>query len=145
MDIRVDGNGLALSLHNVLAAYKKASQKAVDECVGRFSQRLLQDVRESAPFGSRGGPKGGRKIDYGRSHFADTARLNMTGTGAMGAIYTLHFVKPGSGLAHLLENGHVGRDGEFVAGRHFIRNALEKGEPILMQELAAALGNSGGD
>lgn len=101
---------LTLYSDNVINGIKKEAKKSMS--------RLVKETKATAPVGRR------------KKHYRDSIKSKKVAESSR-EISLLWFVA-GSDyrLSHLLENGHALRNGERVAGTHFIQKASE---PILQE------------
>lgn len=76
-------------------------------------KELVTKTKETAPIGNR------------KKHYKDNIKYRKLYENSRGAAYQWYVGGSDYRLSHLLENGHVTRNGGRTRATHFIRNACE--------------------
>ena len=121
--MKIDAGALEGSIAMILEDCVRQANKANDETLDRISKEALKIVRENAPASEHGGI------------YKKGLRRKKTKDSRDDLQYTLYAGGKESSLSHLLENGHLTRNGEStVPGKpHFA-----KGQEYAAKEIEAA-------
>lgn len=107
-------NELTLYSQHVIDGVKKEAKKSISQ--------LVKDTKATAPVGNR------------TKHYRDSISSRKESENDRSITYQWYVKGSDYRLSHLLENGHVSRNGGRVEGTHFIKKASD---PIIEQYLQA--------
>ena len=117
---------IAEEIAKELQAYTVEVQIKVEKAAKRIGREAISKLKETSPRG------------HGKEHYADgwKARLEKSDMGFHITIYNAK--KPG--LTHLLENGHLNRDGSRTKAFPHIKAVQDEANEKLVREIEKILG-----
>lgn len=113
---------LATEVSKILEAYRAEVDITLDEAVTVTAKETVKQLRTTSPK---------RTGDYAKSWTQNTTPYKK-GAGYMRVVYAK---APHYRLTHLLENGHLTRDGKRTRPQEHIAPAAEAAERVLLERL----------
>ena len=111
MATKVSIDGLSAAIAKELEAYDKSVNKGIRKAVDRSMRQLVQETKGTAPVGHR------------HKHYRDSITSKVTNTSLRAYEKTWYVKGPDYRLSHLLNNGHMLRNGDRYPGTGFITKA----------------------
>lgn len=111
MATKVSIDGLAESIAKELELYDKAVNEGIRKEVDRSMRQLVQETKGTAPVGHR------------HKHYRDSITSKVTNTSSRAYEKTWYVKGSDYRLSHLLNNGHMLRNGDRYPGTGFISKA----------------------
>lgn len=114
---------------DILVPYATSCNAGMQTGITETMKQIVRETKQTAPRNAH--PKGGRKS----GSFASAITHSAQKLGSAGFQETWHVKAPEYPLAHLLVNGHALRQGGRTKADPFLKNALEKAEGVLLQNI----------
>lgn len=111
MATKVSIDGLSAAIAKELEAYDKSVNEGIRKAVDRSMRQLVQETKGTAPVGHR------------HKHYRDSITSKVTNTSLRAYEKTWYVKGPDYRLSHLLNNGHMLRNGDRYPGTGFITKA----------------------
>mgnify|MGYP003287961951 FL=1 len=111
MATKVSIDGLSAAIAKELEAYDKSVNEGIRKAVDRSMKQLVQETKGTAPVGHR------------HKHYRDSITSKVTNTSLRAYEKTWYVKGPDYRLSHLLNNGHMLRNGDRYPGTGFITKA----------------------
>jgi hypothetical protein len=130
-------NELDTALVKILTDYTDDVCRAVDICARKSMKELVEETKRDAPYNSHSSKKHYRELISSRREKMGTYRT----------AYTWYVKAPKYRLAHLLNNGHVVRNGGRIVGRYKGDQHITKNADSVIanykRQVKEAVGNAG--
>lgn len=111
MATKVSIDGLSAAIAKELEAYDKSVNEGIRKAVDRSMRQLVQETKGTAPVGHR------------HKHYRDSITSKVTNTSLRAYEKTWYVKGSDYRLSHLLNNGHMLRNGDRYPGTGFITKA----------------------
>lgn len=111
MAVKVSVDQLSETIEQELTLYSKAVIDGVKKQAKTSMDQLVKETKATAPVGHR------------KKHYKDSIKSRKESESDRAVSYVWYVDGSNYRLSHLLENGHVLRNGGRYAGTHFIQNA----------------------
>jgi hypothetical protein len=111
MATKVSIDGLSEAIAKELEAYDKSVNEGIRKAVDRSMRQLVQETKGTAPVGHR------------HKHYRDSITSKVTNTSLRAYEKTWYVKGSDYRLSHLLNNGHMLRNGDRYPGTGFITKA----------------------
>ena len=111
MATKVSIDGLSEAIAKELEAYDKSVNEGIRKAVDRSMRQLVQETKGTAPIGHR------------HKHYRDSITSKVTNTSLRAYEKTWYVKGSDYRLSHLLNNGHMLRNGDRYPGTGFITKA----------------------
>ena len=125
MAIRIGADGLRDTINSLLDEYGDETREAIEKSAKKTANEVVKDLRRGGSY------EGGAEFNKGWTSKTETTRL-----GSETVVYNR--TKPG--LAHLLEFGHVKRNGGRTKAFNFIAPIADTVEEKFMAAFEDAIG-----
>ena len=115
-----------------LRSYGQDVAQKVEAAAAASMKRLVKATKAGAPRGSRLKTS---SSEMGRPHlYSSISSMKKKGP-LNSSVFVWYVRKPNYRIVHLVENEHKSKAGRIIAGRHFIKKALEQEIPKFEQEV----------
>lgn len=121
-DVKV--NDLGDAIKDILDAYGDVATKAIQESALKVGKQTVKDIKKASPI-LTGDYKKNWKYGYKKSY-----------SGASATVYN----EKEYYLTHLLENGHLNRDGSRTKAEPHIKEVNDKAQQNFINEIKSRLG-----
>jgi hypothetical protein len=111
MATKVSIDGLSAAIAKELETYDKSVNEGIRKAVDRSMRQLVQETKGTAPVGHR------------HKHYRDSITSKVTNTSLRAYEKTWYVKGSDYRLSHLLNNGHMLRNGDRYPGTGFITKA----------------------
>ena len=111
MATKVSIDGLSAAIAKELEAYDKSVNEGIRKAVDKSMRQLVQETKGTAPVGHR------------HKHYRDSITSKVTNTSLRAYEKTWYVKGSDYRLSHLLNNGHMLRNGDRYPGTGFITKA----------------------
>ena len=111
MATKVSIDGLSAAIAKELEAYDRSVNEGIRKAVDRSMRQLVQETKGTAPVGHR------------HKHYRDSITSKVTNTSLRAYEKTWYVKGSDYRLSHLLNNGHMLRNGDRYPGTGFITKA----------------------
>ena len=111
MATKVSIDGLSAAIAKELETYDKSVNEGIRKAVDRSMRQLVQETKGTAPVGHR------------HKHYRDSITSKVTNTSLRAYQKTWYVKGSDYRLSHLLNNGHMLRNGDRYPGTGFITKA----------------------
>lgn len=136
MVVKVDYNSLSEEIQNQLKTFGKALNREINEGLKEVADKTAETLRQGGPYNERSGK-------YTRD-WAVKLRSRSYSSVTMTEEYTV-YNKKNYQLTHLLEKGHVSRNGSRVRPFEHIKPAEELAEQMAISEVNKAVRRAAGE
>lgn len=136
MDVKVDYNSLSEEIQNQLKTFGTALNREINEGLKEVADKTAETLRQGGPYKERTGK-------YTRD-WAVKLRSRSCSSVTMTEKYTV-YNKKNYQLTHLLEKGHVSRNGSRVRPFDHIKPAEELAEQMAISEVNKAVRRAAGE
>ena len=111
MATKVSIDGLSAAIAKELETYDRSVNEGIRKAVDRSMRQLVQETKGTAPVGHR------------HKHYRDSITSKVTNASLRAYEKTWYVKGPDYRLSHLLNNGHMLRNGDRYPGTGFITKA----------------------
>lgn len=136
MVVKVDYNSLSEEIQNQLKTFGTALNREINEGLKEVAEKTAETLRQGGPYNERSGK-------YTRD-WAVKLRSRSYSSITMTEEYTV-YNKKNYQLTHLLEKGHVSRNGSRVRPFEHIKPAEELAEQMAISEVNKAVRRAAGE
>ncbi len=136
MVVKVDYNSLSEEIQNQLKTFGTALNREINEGLKEVADKTAETLRQGGPYNERSGK-------YTRD-WAVKLRSRSYSSVTMTEEYTV-YNKKNYQLTHLLEKGHVSRNGSRVRPFEHIKPAEELAEQMAISEVNKAVRRAAGE
>ena len=136
MVVKVDYNSLSEEIQNQLKSFGTALNREINEGLKEVAEKTAETLRQGGPYNERSGK-------YTRD-WAVKLRSRSYSSVTMTEEYTV-YNKKNYQLTHLLEKGHVSRNGSRVRPFEHIKPAEELAEQMAISEVNKAVRRAAGE
>lgn len=136
MVVKVDYNSLSEEIQNQLKTFGTALNREINEGLKEVAEKTAETLRQDGPYNERSGK-------YTRD-WAVKLRSRSYSSVTMTEEYTV-YNKKNYQLTHLLEKGHVSRNGSRVRPFEHIKPAEELAEQMAISEVNKAVRRAAGE
>ena len=136
MVVKVDYNSLSEEIQNQLKNFGTALNREINEGLKEVAEKTAETLRQGGPYNERSGK-------YTRD-WAVKLRSRSYSSVTMTEEYTV-YNKKNYQLTHLLEKGHVSRNGSRVRPFEHIKPAEELAEQMAISEVNKAVRRAAGE
>ncbi len=136
MVVKVDYNSLSEEIQNQLKTFGTALNREINEGLKEVAEKTAETLRQGDPYNERSGK-------YTRD-WAVKLRSRSYSSVTMTEEYTV-YNKKNYQLTHLLEKGHVSRNGSRVRPFEHIKPAEELAEQMAISEVNKAVRRAAGE
>ena len=136
MVVKVDYNSLSEEIQNQLKTFGTALNREINEGLKEVADKTAETLRQGGPYNERSGK-------YPRD-WAVKLRSRSYSSVTMTEEYTV-YNKKNYQLTHLLEKGHVSRNGSRVRPFEHIKPAEELAEQMAISEVNKAVRRAAGE
>lgn len=136
MVVKVDYNSLSEEIQNQLKTFGTALNREINEGLKEVAEKTAETLRQGGPYNERSGK-------YTRD-WAVKLRSRSYSSVTMTEEYTV-YNKKNYQLTHLLEKGHVSRNGSRVRPLEHIKPAEELAEQMAISEVNKAVRRAAGE
>lgn len=136
MVVKVDYNSLSEEIQNQLKTFGTALNREINEGLKEVAEKTAETLRQGGPYNERSGK-------YTRD-WAVKLRSRSYSSVTMTEEYTV-YNKKNYQLTHLLEKGHVSRNGSRVRPFEHIKPAEELAEQMAISEVNKAVRRTAGE
>lgn len=136
MVVKVDYNSLSEEIQNQLKTFGTALNRGINEGLKEVAEKTAETLRQGGPYNERSGK-------YTRD-WAVKLRSRSYSSVTMTEEYTV-YNKKNYQLTHLLEKGHVSRNGSRVRPFEHIKPAEELAEQMAISEVNKAVRRAAGE
>ncbi len=136
MVVKVDYNSLSEEIQNQLKTFGTALNREINEGLKEVAEKTAETLRQGGPYNERSGK-------YTRD-WAVKLRSRSYSSVTMTEEYTV-YNKKNYQLTHLLEKGHVSRNGSRVRPFEHIKPAEELAEQMAISEVNKAVRRAAGE
>lgn len=132
MAVTIQGDELSAEVGRILTMYGEEVYKGIQRQTAESMKQLVTETKATAPVGHR------------KKHYKNSISSRVIKKAAMG--YAEQWYVKGSDyrLSHLLNNGHMLRDGGRYQGTKFITKAAESVVQDYERKLREVVANAGG-